>query len=94
MFFVLFFCLYVCFFFFCLSLFETTEFVWGLPMWTIFTMKNNISCREKMGKTDFTPTEKYSSYSTEPKFGPFIIPVWPLSTFKTLRNEEGKVVFI
>ena len=57
------------FIFFCLLLFATNEL--GLPKWTIFTWKNHISRREKIGKTDFAPPQKkYSSYAP----GKFILP--------------------
>ena len=52
------------FFFFYLSLFETTEICLGLPKWTIFTWKIHISPREKIGKTDFATSEKYSSHAS------------------------------
>ena len=53
------------FFFFFFSLFpchflKPLKFVWGLPKWTIFTVKNHISHWEKI---IFVPSEKYSSYA-------------------------------
>ena len=45
--------------------FKLLNFVWGLPNWTILIGKNHILRREKIGKTDFVPSEKYSSYATD-----------------------------
>ena len=51
-------------FFFCLSLFETTEICFGSTKMNNFTRKNHISPREKIRKSDFAPSEKYSSYAS------------------------------
>ena len=40
------------------------NFVWGLPKWAIFVGKKHISRLEKIRKSDFAPSEKYSSYAT------------------------------
>ena len=51
------------FFFFPPHFLKSPKFVWGLPEWTIFTGKNHISRRQKIGKTEFAPSEKYSSFA-------------------------------
>ena len=54
------------FFFFACHFLKPQEFVWGVPKskWKISTEKKHISRREKIGKSDFAPSEKYSSYAT------------------------------
>ena len=56
------------------------KFVWGLPKWTIFNRKNHISRWEKIGKIDFVPSEKYSSYYT-------VSNAWLKQTNKQTKNR-------
>ena len=51
------------FFFFACHFFKPLKFVWGLPKWAVFTGKKHISRWEKIRKSDFSPSEKYSSYT-------------------------------
>ena len=46
------------------SLFETTEICLGYTKMENFYRKKHISRREKIGNSDFAPSEKYSSYTT------------------------------
>ena len=77
--FVLFVCLFfVLFLFFASHLLKQLKFVLGLPKWTIFTGKNHISGQGKIGKIDFSPTEKYSSYASAPHFNIYNNKFYPL----------------
>ena len=83
----LFFCF--CFFF---SLFKTTEicfestkmeplkFVLSLPKWDFFTGKKHFTTGKKFRKTDFAPSEKYSSYA----------PVACKADIRTKYPKQGK----
>ena len=53
------------FFFNCFSLFETTKICLGCTKMDNFYWGNHISHREKIGKTDFAPSEKYFSYAPD-----------------------------
>ena len=56
--------IYLFIYLFCLSVFETTEICLGSTKMDNFTRKNYISCWEKIRKSDFAHSEKYSSYTT------------------------------
>ena len=55
--------IYIFFKFFACHFLEPLKFVWGLPKWIMITGKNHILYQEKIGETDFTPSEKCSSYA-------------------------------
>ena len=56
--------------------FETTEFCLGSTKMDNFTGKNHISCREKIGNTDFGPSKKYSSYAPISDFHKATLSFW------------------
>ena len=80
----LFVCLCVCLFFciFAGHFLKPLQFVWGLPKWTIFTGKNHISHWEKIRKTYFAPSKKYSSLRPWLGSNMFILTMLALSHVK------------
>ena len=53
------------FFFFAFNFLKPLNSVWGVPKWKISSGKKHISRREKIRKSDFAPSEKYSCYATD-----------------------------
>ena len=55
------------FFSFCFAFhfLKRREFILGLPEWEFATGKKSISCREKIRKNDFAPSEKYACYAPD-----------------------------
>ena len=57
------FCVFVCFFFFVFSLFKTTEICLGATKVWIFYREKAFYTGKKIRKSDFAPSEKFSSYA-------------------------------
>ena len=75
------FCLFVCFFH-CLSLFETTEICFGCTKWKISTGKKAYFTPWKIGKSEFAPSEKCSSYAAGFEIQQYIF-------FSTSQAKQG-----
>ena len=51
--------------FFSFHFLKPLKFAWSVPKWKISTGKKHILRREKIGKSDFAPSEKYSFYASD-----------------------------